>query len=45
MGAFKERKNDEGAEVKRKPAALREDPYSLAPQRDNEVKDSDVLPT
>ncbi|KAM7308645.1 uncharacterized protein ISCGN_012279 [Ixodes scapularis] len=45
MGAKKESKNDEGGEAKRKPAALREDPYSLAPQPDNEMKDNDVLPT
>ncbi|KAG0444657.1 hypothetical protein HPB47_013539 [Ixodes persulcatus] len=45
MGAEKESKNDEGGEAKRKPAALREDPYSLASQSDNEMKDNEVLPT
>ncbi|KAG0423639.1 hypothetical protein HPB47_000584 [Ixodes persulcatus] len=45
MGAEKESKNDEGGEAKRKPAALREDPYSLASQPDNETKDNEVLPT
>ncbi|KAG0445269.1 hypothetical protein HPB47_017544, partial [Ixodes persulcatus] len=41
MGAEKESKNDEGGEAKRKPAALREDPYSLASQPDNETKDNE----
>ncbi|XP_029841712.2 uncharacterized protein LOC115325147 [Ixodes scapularis] len=45
MGAKEESKNDEGGEEKRKPAALREDPYSMAPEPDNAMKDNDVLPT
>ncbi|KAG0418487.1 hypothetical protein HPB47_004835 [Ixodes persulcatus] len=45
MGAEKESKKDEGGEAKCKPAALREDPHSLASQPDNEMKDNEVLPT